>query len=172
MKRFFLLLCGSGMLLCGAELEGVHSVYVLPMARGLDQYLANRLAGEHLFQVVTDPKRADAIFTDRIGESFEEKLADILRSPEPVSKPAASAPEESDDQPPRRTLPTETVNKLTNPASTSGFGGAKGTVFLVDPKSHEVLWSVYQPSKSSNSSEMDRTASDIVSRLKRAMKPK
>jgi len=122
-------------------------------------------------QVVTDPKRADAIFTDRIGESFEEKLADILPSPEPVAK-AAPPPAESDDQPRGRTLPTETVNKLTNPATISSFGGGKGTVFLVDPKTHEVLWSAYQPSKSSSTAEMDRTASDIVSRLRRSLKLK
>ena len=173
MKRYFLLLSCSGAMLFGAELAGVHSVYLLPMSRGLDQYLANRLTNEHLFQVVTDPKRADAIFTDRIGESFEEKLAEILPSPEPVSKPAPNPPpEESDDQPHGRALPTETVNRLANPASSSTFSHAKGNVFLVDPKSHQVLWSSYQPPKDSSNSEMDRTASDIVSRLKHALKPK
>jgi len=173
MKRSFLLIACSGMVLFGAELEGVHSVYLLPMSKGLDQYLANRLTNEHLFQVVTDPKRADAIFTDKIGESFEGKLTDILPSPEPVAKPSAPPPaEESEDQPKGRTLPTETVNKLANLANTGSFGRAKGTVFLVDPKTHQVLWSAYQPSKDSSNTEMDRTASDIVSRLKRALKPK
>ena len=173
MKRFFLLLSCSGMVLYSAELGSVHSVYLLPMSRGLDQYLANRLTNEHLFQVVTDPKRADAIFTDRIGESFEEKLGEILPSPEPVAKPAPTRPaDETDDQPPVRSLPTDTVNRLANPASTATFGRAKGTVFLVDPKSHEVLWSSYQPPKNSSNTEMDRTASDIVSRLKHALKPK
>jgi hypothetical protein len=173
MKRFLLLLSCSGIALCGAELGGVHSVYLLPMSRGLDQYLANRLTNEHLFQVVTDPKRADAIFTDRIGTGFEEKLTDILPSPEAASKPAANPPAaEPEDQPRGRTLPTETVNKLTSPTANATLGGAKGTVFLVDPKSHEVLWSAYQPLKNSSNTEMDRTASDIVSRLKRALKPK
>ncbi|HUI81245.1 MAG TPA: hypothetical protein VLY24_25140 [Bryobacteraceae bacterium] len=174
MKRFFLLLGCGGMLLSGAELEGVHSVYLLPMSKGLDQYLANRLTNEHLFQVVTDPKRADAIFTDRIGESFEERLTDLLPSPEPVSKPTPPPPpsDETADQPRAHVLPTETVNKLSNPATSGGFGRGKGTVFLVDPKTHEVLWSAYQPSKNSSNTEMDRTASDIVSRLKHALKPK
>jgi hypothetical protein len=173
MKRFFLLLSVASLMLFGAELGRVHSVYVLPMSRGLDQYLANRLTNEHLFQVVTDPKRADAIFTDRIGESFEEKLTDILPSPEPVAKPAPPPPaDEPDDQPKGRTLPTETVNKLTNPSTSGTFGRAKGTIFLVDPKSHEVLWSAYQPPKNTSTTEMDRTASDIVSRLKRALKLK
>jgi hypothetical protein len=172
MRRLFLLLWGGGMMLWGAQLESVHSVYLLPMAKGLDQYLANRLTNEHLFQVVTDPKRADAIFTDHIGATFEERLADILPSPEAVSKPAPPPTEEQEAQPQARLLPTETVNKLANPASVGNFGRGKGNVFLVDPKTHEVLWSAYQPPKSSSNDEMDRTASDIVSRIKRALKPK
>jgi hypothetical protein len=163
MKRFFLLLSGFGMLLQGAELSAVHSVYLLPMANGLDQYLANRITNEHVFQVVTNPKLADAIFTDRIGEVLEEKLADLLPSPEPVARPTPN--------PSSPSLPTETVNKLANPATASNFGRGKGNVFLVDPKSHQVVWSAYRTPKSSASSEMDRTASDIVSRIKRALKP-
>jgi hypothetical protein len=163
MKRFFLLLSGFGMLLGGAELSAVHSVYLLPMANGLDQYLANRITNEHVFQVVTNPKLADAIFTDRIGEVLEEKLADLIPSPEPVARPATNQPSSS--------LPTETVNKLSNPATASNFGRGKGTIFLVDPKSHQVVWSAYRTPKSSASSDMDRTASDIVSRIKRALKP-
>ena len=38
------------------------------MSHGLDQYLANRLTNEHVFQVVTDPKLADAVFSDRVGD--------------------------------------------------------------------------------------------------------
>jgi hypothetical protein len=163
MKRFFLLLSGFGMLLGGAELSAVHSVYLLPMANGLDQYLANRITNEHVFQVVTNPKLADAIFTDRIGAVLEDKLADLNPSPEPVARPA---PDQSSSS-----LPTETVNKLSNPATASNFGRGKGTIFLVDPKSHQVVWSAYRTPKSSASSDMDRTASDIVSRIKRALKP-
>jgi len=163
MKRFLLLLSYSGALVFGADLSAVHSVYLLPMSGGFDQYLANRITNEHVFQVVTDPKLADAIFTDRIGEAFEGKLVDLTTNPDPVARPAAtSAP---------GTLPTETANKLTNPASASSFGRGKGTVFLVDPKSHQVLWSSYHTPKGTGSTELDRTASDIVSRLKRALKP-
>jgi hypothetical protein len=67
---------------------------------------------------------------------------------------------------------TDTVNKLSNPASSSGFGRAKGTVFLVDAKSHQVVWSVFDPPKSSNDNDLDRTASDIVSRIKKDLNPK
>ena len=54
-----------------------HTVYVLPMAGGLDQYLAQRLSSDHVMKVVADPKLADVVLTDRLGEAFEQKLADI-----------------------------------------------------------------------------------------------
>ncbi|PWU12548.1 MAG: hypothetical protein C5B51_00480 [Terriglobia bacterium] len=170
MRRLYLLLLFCGILLSGAELPGVRTVYFLPMARGLDQYLANRITSDHVFKVVTDPKLADAIFSDRIGEAFEDRLSDILPNPEPVAKPA---PPEPGPIPAAAgpALPTETVNKLSNPAKNSSFGRGKGTIFLVDPKSHEVLWSVYLVPKSSESKDLDRTASEIVSRLKHSLKP-
>ena len=66
----------------------------------------------------------------------------------------------------------DTVNKLANPASSSSFGRNKGTIFLVDAKSRQVVWSMYQPPKGSTSKEMDRTANDIVSRIKKDLNPK
>src|SRR5947207_220039 len=67
-------------------------------------------------------------------------------------------------------LATETVNKLSSP--TSGFGRAKGTVFLVDAKSRQVVWSAYEPPKGSTNNDMDRVASDIVTRIKKELNPK
>src|SRR5437588_11526216 len=61
-----------------AQPPGVRSVYILPMPGGFDQYLANWLTAEHVVDVVTDPKTADAILTDRLGEVFERKMAQIL----------------------------------------------------------------------------------------------
>src|ERR1700691_907709 len=52
-------------------------VYVLPMANGLDQYLAQRLSSDHVMKVVADPKIADVVLTDRLDEAFEQKLAEI-----------------------------------------------------------------------------------------------
>lgn len=169
MKRLLLLLSFSGVLASSQDLSGVHSVYLLPMSQGLDQYLANRLTNEGIFRVVTNPKLADAIFTDRIGEAFEETLADLSPNPEPVSPPADKQPSE---ETPNNSLLGDTVNKLSNPATHSSFGRNKGTFFLVNPKSHQVLWSVFQPPRDSRSAQLNRTASDIVNRLKRDLKQK
>ena len=171
------------------------------MARGLDQYLANRLISEHVLDVVTDPKLADAVFTDRIGDSFEAQWSDLVHPPkaqkaaktskddsgkqEPGAetgkagkqkpdddKEAKGSDRSSDVRQPASSLIDEPVNQLPDLSRNSNFGRAKGTVFLVDPKSHQVVWSVYQPSKNTSSSQLDRTASNIVSRLKRDLKAK
>ena len=63
-----------------AEIFGVKTVYLLPMAGGLDQYLALQLSSGGLLQVVTDPNKADAILTDSIGTRLEDttqQIADI-----------------------------------------------------------------------------------------------
>jgi hypothetical protein len=162
--------CG---LASAADLAGVRSVYILPMRSGLDQFLANRLTNGGVFRVVTDPKLADAVLTDHIGETFEAQLEEMIPNPEPVKKltPPATAPpmkKDKDDQ--SKSLLGSMVDadaKPSNPARNSTFGRTKGTVFLVDQKSRQVLWSVYDLPKGSDSKEMDRTASDIVSRIKK-----
>jgi hypothetical protein len=151
-----------------ADLASVRSVYILQMPRGMDQYLANRLTNDHIFQVVTDPKRADAMLTDQIGAMFEEQLEALL--PSPVSEKKTAPPANDKDKPVGPVLPIDKETKL--PQVHSTFGSSKGTLFLVDPKSHQVLWSVYDPPKASDSKEMDRTASDIVSRLKKVLNAK
>jgi hypothetical protein len=184
MKRLLLLVCCTGALSVAADLSGVRSVYVLPMAKGFDQYLANRLTGDHVFQVVTDPKLADAVLTDRIGEGFELQLTSILPKdepqPEPAAPPAAKEPAAKEaaprkggvpEEPKRTNLMTETVNKLDNPGLNSSWGRGRGTIFLVDTKSRLVVWSVFDPPRSSSNKDLDRTASDIVSRLKKDLNP-
>lgn len=169
MKRVSLLLfcaaIASGFVaLRAADLANVQSVYILPMSHGMDQYLANRLTNGHVFRVVTDAKIADAVLTDHLGDTFQQELETLLPAPEAVKK--VEAPKDK----PAGPMLVDPDAKL--PPVRSTFGGGKGTLFLVDPKSHEVLWSVYDPAKGSDSKEMDRTASDIVSRLKKDLNPK
>ena len=177
MKRLLLLLSCTGALLGGAELSGVHTVYVLPMSKGLDQYLVNRLANDHLFQMVTDPTLADAFLTDRVGESLQAKLEEIFAPPPPPpEKPAPdekeekSAKKDKDKDSPSNPMLGDTVNKLAAVGANNSFSRGKGNVFLVDAKSRQVVWSVYQLPKGSSAKELNRTASDIVSRLKRDLK--
>ena len=121
------------------------TVYVLPMANGLDQYLAQQLSNDHAMRVVTDPKIADVVLTDRIGDAFEQKLAEI-RTPDT----------KKDDK--------DKDDVRTHAAFRSTTG--KGTIFLVDTKSRVVLWSDYEKAPVSSSSDLlNRQAERIAKKL-------
>lgn len=121
------------------------SVYVLPMAGGLDQYLAAQLAHDHVMQVVADPRIADAVLTDRLGESFEQTLAKLH-------------PRDEDED------TSET------PHYTFKSSGAKGTVFLVDAKSREVIWSDFEkPPHTLSGTNLNRQAARITKKLQGKM---
>jgi hypothetical protein len=183
MKRLALIISCSAALVCGADLSSVHTVYLLKMGKGLDQYLANRLTNEHVFQVVTDPKMADAVLTDQIGEGLQVKLEELFPSPE-AAKPEPKPPKKdakekggkkgAKDDEEVSTIPLlgDTVNKLSNPATNSSFGRARGMVFLVDAKSRQVIWSAFDEPKDSNPKQLDKTALDLVNRIKHDLKGK
>src|SRR5438093_7128777 len=126
----------SGFTLC-ANLPEVQAVYLLPMTGGLDQYLANRLTAGGVFRVVTDPKLADAIFTDQLGSGFEQKLVELY--PAPAAKEGDKA-DKNDKAAPH----------------ISTFGRGRGTIFLVDLKSRSVIWSAYEKPGKSTSEVLDR----------------
>lgn len=176
MKRFVPLLFCAALLAPAAELSAVRKVYLLPMQHGMDQFLANRVTNLHLFEVVTDPMLADAFFTDHLGEGFEARMTDLTTPPPP---PSTESKAKAEDTPTTTaTAPSspmsmlgDTVNKLANPSTNSTFSRGKGTLFLVDTKSKEVVWSMYAPPRDSSGKEMDRTASAIVSRLNKDLKP-
>lgn len=117
-------------------------VYLLPMRASLDQYLASYITSQRIFEVVADPKRADAIFTDRLGEGFEKRVSDLLK--------------DKDED----TAKTETPRGEGMTASRTA-----GTIFLVEPKSMTVLWSVYQPPKNLTREEVDACARRIARNL-------
>ena len=181
MKRLLFLLGACAAAVSAAGLETAKTVYVLSMSRGIDQFLVNRLTNQHVFQVVTDPKLADIIFTDHLGEGFQAQLesispspdADEEEKPDAKTKPKADAKADADAAPASAAgMFSAPVNKLANPALNSNFGRNKGTYFLVDAKSREVLWSTFDPPKAYSNKELDRIASDIVARLKKDLNRK
>jgi hypothetical protein len=122
------------------------SVYVLPMANGLDQYLAQRLNSDHVMKVVANPKIADVVLTDRLGEAFEQQLAEIR-----------AADTKTDDKDGTRTHVPFRSSK------------GRGTIFLVDAKSREVLWSDYEKVPASSSGDvLNREAERIAKKLQAA----
>lgn len=139
------------------DLKNVKSVYLLPMMNGMDQYLANQIQRENLYVVTTDPAAADAILTDAIGPGFERKMSELYPHPPP---PAA---EEEDEEKEKAT--TESRDGAARPEST--FRRGRGTVFLVERRTRNVVWSTYLKPKNSLPREMDKTAREVTARLKK-----
>jgi hypothetical protein len=150
MKRFPLLILLTTTLL--AQSAGLHRVYVLPMAGGLDQYLADWMTREKVMQVVTDPKTADLIMTDRLGEAFEQKLTQIL--------PPQEKPEQTDD---KKTDKKDGGAALSH--NTFRSSSARGTLFLVDIKSRQVVWSDHEKPPMLSDANLNREAERVTKRL-------
>jgi hypothetical protein len=147
--KLFLLFAAT---LAAADLTDVKTVYLLPMANGLDQYLAIKLTTGAVLQVVTDPQKADAVLTDHLGESFEQKL-DQLYGP-------AQKPQDNNG-----------FIDSGRPVSQS-ISRAKGAVFLVDRKTHNVIWSAYEHPKNTTPGELNHIAEKISEKLFKNLKTK
>ncbi len=133
----------------GTPYAGPKTVYIFPMAGGLDQYVAQWLTKDHVMQVVTDPKAAEVVMTDRLGQAFELQMKQIHPDPVKTGK---------DDK-------TEIKSNDTAPHIFHS-SRALGTIFLVDAKSRQVLWSDYQkPPRSDSDRDLNRTAEEIAKKI-------
>ena len=124
-----------------AQEPGERSVYLLPMANGLDQYIAASLTAAHVFQVVTDPKSADLILTDQVGQDFEQRMSVLY--------------------------PDTTAKKDTSSEARPSFKSShrNGTLFLVDRKSRVVMWSDYEKPGNTSAPGLNRKAARVVKKL-------
>jgi hypothetical protein len=156
------------------QLQEVKRVYILAMSAGMDQFLATQLTKAGIFDVVTDPKKADAIITDRVGESFESKLDDLYPPPTPPkeTKPAAdatanSAPDSAKTDAPKPAGRPDALAgvDLSGAARPTTMGHSKGNIFIVSRGSRSVLWSIYEPTKNNTSRELTKTAERVVKHL-------
>ena len=184
MKWFALLALSTGLPLAAsaasqpdfsAELSQVHAVYILPMNRGMDQYLADHLARLGSFTVVADPKKADTILTDKIGQDFENQL-DALYPPPKPPKPKVTekakdkgAKDEADSKKDEAKEQPQDIDVGAPPTSTWGHG--RGNYFLVNRATRKVIWSCFLPPKNGTPRVLDQTAGKITARLKRDMQP-
>lgn len=149
------ILFAAALLLPAAEPEArnVKTVYLLKMTAGLDQYLANELTTGNVYAVTTDPQRADALFTDSVGEAFEKRIAELYPPPAAKKDEKEKTETESKDQ----------VVRL----GTSTWSRGHGTVFLVDRKTRNVLWSMHRTTKNTQRAEMVEQAKKIAAQLKK-----
>jgi len=138
-------------------------VYLLTMTGGMDQYLANQLTSKHLFEVVTDPKLADAVMTEAIGPAFEARLLELLPPPPPPNAPPPPPRQKGkENEPEAQGLVGGGV-----PLRTASMGHARGNLFLVELKTRRVIWSIYRLPKNRTSVELDRTSVQVAEDLNR-----
>jgi hypothetical protein len=177
LRTFALLAASLSLTAEHADLSQVQTVYLLPMGNGFDQYLANRLTQLGPYRVVTDPKLADALFTDRLGAAFEVRFEELFPKPEEpaVPEPAKDEKDAKDEKNAGKVeeatskRPAEQDDRVVPPSS---FGRGKGTVFLVDRKSRRVIWSAFENPKSTTPEVLDSTAERLVKQLKRDLAAK
>lgn len=143
--KLFILAAAATLALSAGDLKELKTVYLLPMSNGLDQYLATQLTQGGVMVVVTDPQKADAVLTDKIGKSFEERLDDLYG----------------------KTSKTEEQTQGMQPVSRG-----HGSIFLVDRHSRDVVWSTYEEVKTALPNDLNRTADKIVKKLEKARTPK
>ncbi|MBI4893499.1 MAG: hypothetical protein HY821_22955 [Acidobacteria bacterium] len=143
-----------------SELLQVKNVYVLQMGSAFDQYLANWIQRKGPLQVVTDPERADAILTDRLGKGFDMALKQLYPEPEPVA-----APKPEDGGPENQA----TDVKVAKQDRFSSFGRGKGTIFLVNRSTRNVVWSIYLRPKSVQADDLNDAAKEVAGELASAV---
>lgn len=148
MRLIVSLLALCSLFAANPQLANVKSVYLLPMANGMDQYLANHLRAAGNYVVVTDPQAADAVFTDSVGPVFERKLAELY------------PPKEVEED-------EEKAEKEQFPVST--FRRGRGVVFLVERKSRQVVWSTYEKPRDVRADSVNQAAQRIAQRLNKEL---
>jgi hypothetical protein len=149
-----------------AELSQIQTVYLMPMGNALDQYLARNLTRLGPFRVVTDPLRADAVFTDRLGQGFETRFDEIFKEEQAPAAPAETSSNEDKETDAEK----EVVVKP--PPQGSSFGRGKGNVFLVERKSRRVVWAAFERLRVSTPEYLDATSERMVKQLKRDLAAK
>ena len=154
MVKMFVLLAGAAATAASAaspELSGVKTVYMLPMSGGLDQYLAVALTNGGVFKVVTDPQKAEAVFTDHIGASLEQSLHELYE----VKEKAEDSKSNDNFKP--------TMAPLSR---------GKGSIFLVNRTTGAVVWSTYAPPKDNQADSLNRLAVRVAGQLQKDLKAK
>ncbi len=171
-----------------ADLAAVQTVYILPMASGLDQFVAHQVARQGIYQVTANPTLADAFLTDYVGTTFELRVDDLLKAArekaekeaEELAKKEAAAlakkegaknadskdskkdkKDEKDEEPPSE------FQMAGSAARVQSFSRGKGNVFLIDAKSRRVLWTGFDIAKNTRPAELQKSAERLVSRLRK-----
>ena len=123
-----------------------NTVYILPMAYGLDYYLASQFTSSRVLRVTVAPEKAESVLTDMVDDAFRTWCKLHYGGVAPPSQPASY----------------QRARASPNP----------GTFFLVDPKTGTVLWSTYEPVDHIYPDALDQVAVQVAKRLQKSLHPK
>ena len=148
--------------LAATDLKDIRSVYTWPMAKSFDQYLAEQITAENVFDVVVDPQLADVILTDRIDAPFLAVMNDLfpLSAGKNQKAPITAKQDKSDSIESGGTI-KRPINRV--------LGRPQGTLFLVHIETRKVLWSTYLREHEATPNKLHQMASGVVKRLKKAL---
>lgn len=149
-----------------ADVTSVSRIYIMSMAGGMDQYIALRLTTGNVMQVVTDPQKADVVMTDRIGSGFDERWNELYPPPPPPKSEEKG--KDGKDKDKKDNTDLFTVQRGASQPMSRG----RGAYFLIDRQTRNVIWSIYARPKSSDASDVNRTADQIAKELAKARKSK
>ena len=148
-----------------ADLSSVRAVYTWPMTKSFDQYLAEQIATESVFDVVVDPKLANAVLTDRIDATFLAAMDELFPLPEPDDSEKAGKKDDEED-PADESI--EAGGAFKRPKNRP-MGRPQGTLFLVDIHSRTVLWSTYLKEYDPSPNKLHQQARSVVLRIKKQL---
>ena len=124
------------------------TVFIVPMANGLNSYIASRLTRSGVVWVVLEPESAEAVLTDRVDEAFWAWSTMHYKAAAKNSNVTIN-----DDDPLR-------FKHLS-------MGPYRGTVFLVDPRNGLIFWSMYEPTPNTTTNSLNLAAAHIAASLKK-----
>lgn len=164
-----------------ADLSSVGTVYVLPMASGMEQFIAHQVAKQGIYEVTTDPLRADAFISDFVGASFEIRVDDLLKAArdkkekeaEDLAKKEAEKSGEAVKKPAKKPKDEEEAPEggfqMESMASgrVGAFGRGKGNIFLVEGKTRRVLWTGFDIPKNTRAEALQKSAEKLVAQLRK-----
>jgi hypothetical protein len=146
------------------QLQNVGRVYLWPMTNAFDQYLAQQMTAEGVFEIVVDPKLAGTVMTEKIDNTFLQALDELFPPGD-----AASRKEKAEEK--GKGADSLEGDFRMRRAANHPRAAPRGTLFLVDVASRKVIWSTYLKEFAADPNELHKQARGVVEKLKEQTKP-
>lgn len=147
-----------------SQLQNIGKVYLWPMSNAFDQYLAQQITAEGVFEIVVDPKLAGTVMTEKIDNTFLQALDELFPPGEGASK------KEKAEEKAKGGDSLEGDFRMRRPGN-HPKAAPRGTLFLVDVASRKVIWSTYLKEFAADPNELHKQARAVAEKLKDQVKP-